>query len=175
MGSGREASEVSEICARFMEDMLAVGSMNEELLSLLNGFLCARSESSLYECSATIDLAELDLISGRAVFFKSGAAPTYLFKGGSLFKLRSRTLPIGIMCRAESKRFEFDLSDGDVIVMMSDGVTGGHEECPWLFDLLRQNIESAGLERTADLILKYAVGHGSEDDISLAIIKISRA
>jgi hypothetical protein len=26
--------------------------------------------------------------------------------------------------------------------MVSDGVTGGDEECPWLFDLLRQNIEA---------------------------------
>ena len=173
MGSGREAATVSEICTRFMEGMLSVGSMNEELLGLLNGFLCARGENSLYECSATVDLMELDLINGRTVFFKSGAAPTYLYRQGSLFKLRSRTMPIGIIRRADTKRFEFDLSDGDIVVMMSDGITGGHEECPWLFDLLRQNIDSSGLERTADLILKYAIGHGSEDDISLAIIKIS--
>ena len=173
MGSGREAAEVSEICARFMEGMLSVGSMNEELLGLLNGFLCSRSENSLHECSATVDLMELDLINGKAVFFKSGAAPTYLFRSGSLFKLRSRTMPIGILANADTKRFEFELSEGDTVIMMSDGITGGHEECPWLFDLLRQNIDSSGLERTADLILKYAVGHGSEDDISLAIIRVN--
>ena len=42
------------------------------------------------------------------------------------------------------------------------------------FDLLRQNIETSGLERTADLILKYAIGHGSEDDISIVIIKVDK-
>lgn len=174
MGSGREASAVSEICARFIEGMLSVGSVDDELLEMLNRFLCSRGEGSLYECSATLDLMELDLISGRATFFKGGAAPTYLLRGGNLFKLRSRSMPIGIIHKTDIGRSELELSDGDIVVMMSDGVTGGREECPWLFDLLRQNIESSGLERTADLILKYAVGHGSEDDISVVVARVSK-
>jgi stage II sporulation protein E len=173
MGSGREAAAVAQICTSFVGSMLKLGNMSKELLEMLNGFLCGRREGSAYECSATFDLMELDLINGKAVFFKSGAAPTYLFRSGSLFKLRSRTMPIGILANADTKRFEFELSEGDTVIMMSDGITGGHEECPWLFDLLRQNIDSSGLERTADLILKYAVGHGSEDDISLAIIRVN--
>lgn len=175
MGSGREASEAAEICSGFLRGMLTRGGVNCEMLSALNGLLCGRNEGSAYECSATVDLMELDLISGEASFFKSGAAPTYVFRDGSLFKLRSRTMPIGILRDTEIKNFKFELSEGDVVVMISDGVTGGREECPWLFDLLRQNLENSGLERTADLILKYAVGHGSEDDISLAVIRIERA
>lgn len=175
MGSGREAAAVSEICVRFIESMLTVGRMNEELLSMLGGFLSGRCEGSLCECSATVDLMEMDLITGKAVFFKSGAAPTYIYKNGDLFKLRSRTMPIGILPDSETKRYEFLLSEGDVVVMVSDGVTGGEEECPWLFDLLRQNIETSGVERTAELIVKYAVGHGSEDDISVAVARVGRS
>ncbi len=172
MGSGRDAAAVSEICAEFLGNMLEVGSMNRELLAILNRSLCGRSEGSLYECSATVDLLELDLVSGNTEFFKCGAAPSYVFRDGSLFKLRSHTMPIGILEKTDSKNFNFKLSAGDVVVMISDGVTGGQEECPWLFDLLRQNVEHSGLERTAELILKYAVGHGSQDDISVVIIKI---
>ncbi len=171
MGSGREAAETSEICAGFVEGMLTSGRMNPEILSSLNGFLCARQGA---ECSATVDMLELDLISGEATFFKSGAAATYVYREGSLFKLRSGTMPIGILSEVEIKSFGFELSVGDVVVMMSDGVTGGREECPWLFDLLRQNLEGSGLERTADLIMKYAVGNGSEDDITLALIRIEQ-
>jgi len=172
MGAGRDAAAVSEICTKFIGSMLKVGRMNEELLLMLNGFLCSRCEGSSSECSATLDLMELDLISGETEFFKSGAAPSYVFRDGSLFKLRSCTMPIGILTQIDVKSFRFKLSEGDVVVMMSDGVTGGKDECPWLFDLLRQNINSAGLERTADLVLKYAIGHGSRDDISLAIMRI---
>jgi serine/threonine protein phosphatase PrpC len=82
-------------------------------------------------------------------------------------------LPIGILFESESKKLELTLSEGDVVVMVSDGVTGGEEECPWLFELLRQNVASGEIERTADLIVKYAVGHGSADDITVAITKIS--
>ena len=174
MGAGRDAAAVSEICSRFIESMLNVGRMNEELLLMLNGFLRSRGDGSAAECSATLDLMEIDLISGQTEFFKSGAAPSYIFRDGSLFKLRSQTMPLGILEQTDVKSFGFKLSEGDVVVMMSDGVTDGKDECPWLFDLLRQNISSAGLQRTADLILKYAIGHGSKDDISLAIMRIER-
>ena len=175
MGSGREAAAVSEICARFMECMLTAGGMNKELLSMLGGFLSGRCEGSLCECSATVDLMELDLISGKTAFYKSGAAPTYIYRNGNLFKLRSRTMPIGILRDVETKKLDFTLSRGDVVVMVSDGVTGGDEECPWLFDLLRQNIEGSGAERTAELVVKYAIGHGSEDDISVTVIRLKAA
>jgi stage II sporulation protein E len=172
MGSGREAAAVSEICTRFLESMLSVGSMNNELLSMLGGVLAGRCEGSLCEYSATVDIMELDMISGRASFFKSGAAPSYVWRGGNLFKLCSRTLPIGILHESETKRTDITLSSGDVVVMVSDGVTGGEEECQWLFDLVRQNIGSGGIDRTADLIVKYAIGKGSSDDITVAITKI---
>lgn len=175
MGSGRDAAAVSEICTRFMGNMLKIGRINGELLEMLNGFLRSGCEGSVSECSATLDLMELDLVSGDTEFFKSGAAPSYVFRDGSLFKLRSCTMPMGILRETDVKSFKFKLSEGDVVVMMSDGVTGGHDECPWLYDLLRQNISSVGLERTAELILKYAIGHGSRDDISLAIMRIESA
>ncbi len=172
MGSGRDAAAVSEICTAFVSSMLDFGSVNSELLELLNGFLCARYENAVGECSATLDIMELDLVSGRTVFYKSGAAASYVFRGGSLVKLRCRTMPVGILEHTDIKRFEFSLGAGDVVIMMSDGVCGGEEECPWLSALLRENMESSGLERTAELIVKYAIGHGSRDDISLAMIKI---
>ncbi len=175
MGSGREASTVSEICTRFTEKVLCEGEMSDELINALNGFLRNRGSGGDHECSATFDLMELDLIGGKTRFFKSGAAPSYVYRDGSLFKLRSHSMPIGILKEAQTKQTEFELSAGDVVLMMSDGVIGEHEECPWLYELLRRNVESAGLERTADLVMKYALGSGSKDDISLVIMRVREA
>ena len=172
MGSGRAANAVSKISVGFLCNMLRLGSLSKELVELLNGFLCARTKKSTAECSATLDLFELDLMNGRAVFYKCGAAPSYIYRRGRLFKLRSESMPIGILNDVDLKRFELDLSRGDVVIMVSDGVTGEGGECPWLFDLLLQNISSRGLERTADLIVKYATAKGSEDDISVLLVKI---
>jgi len=141
---------------------------------MLNSFLQGRYASSAYECSATLDLMEFDALTGKATFYKCGAAPTYVYRKGNLFKLRSRTMPLGILGEIDARVIDFELDEGDVIVMMSDGVTGGKEECPYLFDLLRQNIDGAGAERTADLIMKYAKASGGEDDISLAVIQVKK-
>ena len=175
MGSGRDAALMSELTTGFVKNMLASGKMSTEILAMLNSFLHSRYDSSANECSATLDLMELDEISGRATFFKCGAAPTYIYRNNSLFKLRSRTMPLGILPEPDARILDFKLDDGDVIVMMSDGVTAGKEDCPYLFDLLKQNIDTAGSARTADLIMKYAKGNGSGDDITVAIMRVSRA
>jgi len=127
---------------------------------------------SIHECSATVDLLELDLIYGKASFYKSGAAPTYVYRNGSLFKLRSKTVPIGIIKELDAKKISFDVGDGDVIVMISDGVTQGRDECPWLFELLKKNVDGEGIERTADMIVERAHREYGDDDISVIVIKV---
>lgn len=175
MGAGREAALTSGICALFLQKMLTAGNRCETVLRMLNGFLRNKGSGSLHECSATVDLMALDLHSGEAGFYKCGAAPTYVLRDGSLFKLRSKTLPIGILREPDRKRISFEIREGDVIVMVSDGVTQGREECPWLFDLLRRNVEQLGIEETADRIVRYARDEGSTDDLSVLILAVERA
>lgn len=172
MGSGRDAALTSGICAMFMQKMLASGNRCDTSLRMLNGFLRNKGGGSMHECSATVDLMELDLVEGKAAFYKSGAAPTYVFRDGSLFKLRSKTVPVGIIRELDAKKISFDVCDGDVIVMVSDGVTQGKDECPWLFEMLKRCVQSEGLSHTADMIVERARCENGNDDISVAIIKI---
>ena len=172
MGSGSSASAVSRISVGFLCNMLSSGRLSTELVDMLNGCLCTRLQKNVAECSATLDLLELDLMNGHTTVYKCGAAPSYVYRRGRLFKLRSETLPIGILNEVDLKRFDFDLTRGDVIVMVSDGVTGEGGECPWLFDLLAQNLPNRGLERTADLIVKYAAAKGSVDDITVLLVRV---
>ena len=172
MGSGEVAASVSQICTGFVSNMLSVGQMNTDLISMLNSFICSRQLKARLECSATLDLLEVDLMSGRADIYKSGAAPSYVYRKGKLFKIRSKTMPIGILKDVDVKCFSFDLCVGDIVVMVSDGVTGEGEECPWLFDLLAKNLPCRTLERTAELIVKYSCARGSVDDISVVLVEI---
>ena len=79
---------------------------------------------------------------------------------------------MGILNEVDLKSFEFELCHGDVIVMVSDGVMGEGAECSWLFDLLAQNLPNRSLERTAELIVKYATAKGSSDDITVVLVKV---
>ncbi len=172
MGSGRDAALTSGICAMFIQKMLCAANRCDTSLKMLNSFLRNKGGGSIHECSATVDLLELDLIYGKASFYKSGAAPTYVYRSGGLFKLRSKTVPVGIIKELDAKKISFDVGEGDVIVMVSDGVTQGREECPWLFDLLKRNVECEGIERTADMIVERARRECADDDISVVVIRV---
>lgn len=171
MGCGREASEASRTAAAFLRSLLPLSYGCEPTVNLLNSFLRRRGNGNLRECSVSIDLADIDLVRSKAIFCKSGAAPTYVLRGGSVFKIRARTIPIGIISEVDIKRVELDLKIGDIIVMVSDGVTQGKEECPRLFELLSSN-KSADPKRIAELVLKYALDSGTKDDVSVLVLRI---
>lgn len=172
MGSGAEAAMTSGVSGAYLRKMIHAGASCEMAVRMLNGFLRHRGNGALHECSATVDLLELDLMEGKASFYKNGAAPTYVFRNGGIFKLRSRTVPVGIIRESDTRRIGFDVAAGDMIVMVSDGVTQGREECPWLFDLLRSQSEDVSVDRIADLVVKYAKNEGASDDLSVLVIKI---
>lgn len=171
MGSGEEASLTSDITTIFLERMLSAGSRPETALAMLGSFLRQKNTGTGSECSATVDLMALDLFDGDAVFFKNGAAPTYVIRGGTVYKLRSRTMPLGILKDAPADALRFRTHPGDVVVMVSDGVTHGNDECPWLIDLL-----SAPLPPNMDAlrlnILNHAIASGSPDDMSAIALRV---
>ena len=173
MGSGADAALSSRITAVFMEKILRAGGSCKIAMKMLNGFLRNKGGGSLHECSATLDLLEADLVRGTARIYKCGAAPTYVFRSGELFKLSSKTLPLGILGEVDTKKLRFEMKAGDVIVMVSDGVTQGREECPWLYDLLRKTIDAESIERAVELIVERAARESGADDISVVALKVS--
>ncbi len=171
MGSGEEASLTSEICISFLEKMLSGGGQAELSLRMLDTCLHAKNTGTGEECSATVDLMELDLMDGHAVFSKNGAAPTYVVREGTVYKLRSRSMPLGILRNTPPELLRFRTHPGDVVVMVSDGVTQGEDECPWLMELLSapmpENMDSLRID-----IIRRALSSGSEDDLSAIAIRV---
>lgn len=178
MGSGKQAAAASQICAQGLKKLLPANvSGGEEwiraTLRMLNGFLRGVNGSGERECSATVDLGVFDLLEAKAEFYKSGAAPTYVFRDGSLFKLRAHTVPIGIIKDLDVGRVTMEILPEDVIIMVSDGVTGGDEECPALFEELRSRLLTHTPENLADAVLSYAKKNGSTDDVSVIVAKVT--
>ena len=136
MGSGSSAAYISGVCAIFIEKMLSAGNRADITLRMLNNVIRNENMGCGNECSATIDLLEIDLMSGVASFIKSGAAPTYIAREGTVYKVSSRTMPIGIIKDADAKITRFDTKKGDIIVMMSDGCCHDSDDCPWLVEYL---------------------------------------
>lgn len=173
MGSGKMASLASEVSAMFLDRMLSAGAGLEITLRMLNHILRANTG----EVSTTVDLCELDRVTGEVKFVKSGAAPSYVIRGDSLFRLQSKTVPIGILRALDAELIRFHVEPEDVIVMVSDGVARSFEDCPWLLELLSQTekLRTDDPETTARRIVQEAARHGALDDATAGVIKVSRA
>lgn len=180
MGTGREAALASEMCAVFLKNMLTAGNGMETSLRMLNSVLRAKGSESEAECSATVDLMQLDLHTGEARFVKSGAAPTLVLRRGNVFKLSAACFPIGILRAIDAKVLELSCEDGDVLVMMSDGATDDGDGCERICKLLSsEGVADEPPSRICDRIMRETQAERSDkgvgsDDISVVAMRIRR-
>ena len=185
MGTGNVAALASEICNTFLRNMLTAGNRMESAIRMLNSLLRVKGERSEDECSATIDLLQLDLYSGALTLVKSGAAPTLVLRRSNVFKLSSPSFPIGILRAYDAKQINITCEDGDVIVMISDGafLDGASTEadgCDYIAELLKnESIADESAQKIADRILRRANSMRKEndlngDDISVVVVKVKK-
>ena len=169
MGSGRDASVTAQLCSMFLERMLLCGNRRSVTLEMLNGFLRSRSD----ECSATVDLAEIDLITGEACFIKSGAAPSFIVRDGNIFRISSNTTPMGILRSIHAEQTRFQLLAGDIIVMVSDGIAPETDEGIWLAELLANEM-CGNLRVMAERIVNRAKERNLRtDDMTAVLIRVT--
>ena len=171
MGSGTVAKQTSSFAADFIKNAMDIGAAKETLILMLNHNIRARRE----ECSATIDLFELDLLNGNGVFLKSGAAPSYIKRDSSIFRIRSQTAPIGLLRSIDTEKISVEIRRGDYIFMMSDGIADSAEDAPWLLLLLGEPPKK-NLTEYAEYILNEAKKNSRvQDDMSITVIRVEEA
>ena len=172
MGSGKEAALTSRLAAVFLSKMLNAGNSKASALEMLNGIVRNKG----LECFATVDLLEIDLLSGQACFVKSGAAASYVLRGGSLFRIEADNCPVGITREIQSEQISFELQENDVVVMLSDGVAADLEDGLWVANMLSEWNPSGRLEQICDRILEEAkLRNRGSDDASVAMMRLCGA
>ena len=170
MGSGKEAALTSGVVVSLLRRLITAGADLECALKLLNSIV----RSAERECSATVDIAEIDLVTGEARFIKSGAAPSFVLRDGSIFRLQSKTVPIGIIRALDAEMIKFDVQPGDTVVMLSDGVARSYDEVPWLLDMMSTDevVLSGDERRAAMAVVSEAALRGSTDDITAGVVRV---
>ena len=171
MGSGKEAALTSGLCSVFLEKMLRAGNRAATSLRMLNNMIASRSQDSTKECSSTVDLLELDLMTGEGTFLKSGAAPSFVVRGKVVRRLQSGTVPIGILNTLDVQKTDFPLRAGDTVVMVSDGILQGDEEGEWLTSYL-SGIATQTPEEIVYQICRRCTEYETRDDCSVVALRI---
>ena len=177
MGSGPEAMKSSKIAVKMLERLLAAGFEKDVSLKLINSTLSANTEEDMY---ATLDIEILDLYNGNMEFIKNSACPTYIKRGRNVQLLKSMTLPTGILNDVDLVVYDFDLQDGDIIVMCTDGVIDSNKEYLnkelWLKYLL-EDVQVNDAQKIADIIIGEAIDNdfgNQKDDMSVIVAKVSK-
>lgn len=174
MGQGSRAAFASGASIGFLKQMLTAKMSVETSLSVLNAWLRADRE----ECSVSIDILKIDLLTGKAAIYKSGAAASFLRRGRDVFPIESEGFPVGILKQTAAIRTDLDLREGDVIMMGSDGIDpegriiGGEEV--WLLDLLEEvdPEHSESVTLAAKRTVSAARSAGSGDDIGALFVTL---
>ncbi len=177
MGSGPEAMKSSKIATKMLERLLTAGFEKDVSLKLINSTLSANSKDDMY---ATLDIEILDLYNGNMEFIKNGACPTYIKRGRNVQLLKSVSLPTGILNELDLVVYDYDLQDGDILVMCTDGVIDSNKEYLnkqlWLRYLI-EDLETDDAQKIADIIIKEAIDNDfgkQKDDMSVIVAKISK-
>ena len=139
MGSGTAARRESDGALSLLEKFLRAGMEAQQALDTVGQALALQGEAT--GGFTTVDLLRVDLFTGEGCLYKLGAAPSYLRRGGRVERLCGTSLPAGLCAGGEMDAFPLELAAGDVVVMVSDGVSNGRED-GWI---LRELEEFDGL------------------------------
>ena len=170
MGSGELAKKTSEFTSRFLGSTLGSGASCSTIIHMINSIVRNAPE----ECSATVDLFSFDLITGEATFIKSGAAASYIKRKNSLFRIKSETMPLGIIKQVDAEKISAAVLPGDYVIMVSDGVMDSSEDLSWLPEILNTMVAES-TEELAELIINAAKKNSSAfDDMSVIVMQIHK-
>jgi len=132
MGSGEPARKESALICRLLQQFLEAGVAPEAALKTLNSAMALRGADT--GSFTTVDLCVYDPRAQEAAFYKFGAAPSYLKRGGVVRRVTGASLPVGLQ-GTQPDVTRAPLVPGGFAVMVSDGVADPEKD-EWLLDLL---------------------------------------
>ena len=172
MGKGIDANINASIGAGMMAKLLASGFSPAAAIKVVNAVLMLKDND---ESFSSLDVLLFDGYEAKACFYKAGATTTFIKRKHKITRLELSCLPVGILENADFARRSLTLEAGDVILMVSDGVTQGN--CEWVDKLLiaEQYQTPLSLAKAVCESAAKAQGNAHEDDISAAAMFVRRA
>ncbi len=170
MGKGSRAALDGAMGAGLLSKLINSGFGFDSALKIVNSALLVKSND---ESLATLDIANIDLFTGKCELFKAGAPASYIIKDGRLTKCELTSMPAGILRGIEFAKRTAVLGLDDSIILMSDGITDLGER--WLRDAIPDM--PYGAQEGADYILNCAkeeMKNKKTDDMSVIFARLER-
>jgi stage II sporulation protein E len=141
---------------------------------MINSALVVGSGEQIF---STIDISALDLYTGVCEFLKVGASTTFIRRENWVETISSTSLPAGVFHRLDPDCTGRKLYDGDMVIMVTDGVMdalpAAHQE-----SLMKDIIMEHGTDNPGELasyilnrVRQYRPG-GPEDDMTVLVMEL---
>ena len=168
MGSGSDAFEESQTVIELLEQMAEAGFSHDSAIRLINSMYMNKDGR---ESFATLDVVVLNLFKKNCFYLKNGAAATFLRHDSNIIRIEGQTLPVGVVQDIESYVGRINITQGDYIIMMTDGVSDCFDNDE---DVLENYLRESSIinpQELAEKILDEAVKirGGVSDDMSVIV------
>lgn len=166
MGSGEGPQKESALTLSMVESFYKCGFDTDTVLALINRFLSARGGEKF----CALDICVVDMNDAVADFIKLGGVESYIMRSDRVRTLRGSALPIGILDEIKPYHERVQLTAGDVIVMVSDGITDALT--PQGTEYTLGQIQAGNPRKICDLLLASAIKNDLKDDATVLAVKI---
>jgi stage II sporulation protein E len=176
MGSGPNAMHESKATVDLIEKFALSGLSRSTAINCVNSIMTLKFSEE--EKFSTVDLCNVDLYSGEVSFTKVGAAASFIKRKDRVEVINSKTLPIGVLDKVDLEIRNKKLKNGDIIIMMSDGVTDvdniNAANTGWIEEYLKSCNSNNPKELVEGLVKKsIQMGGGkAKDDITAIVSKV---
>ena len=172
MGTGGRAAVDGAMASGLMSRLIMAGFGFDCSLRILNSSMMFKSTD---ESLATLDIANIDLYTGQLKLYKAGAAPSIIRRQGKTGKAESTSLPIGILREASFDKAAIKCRVGDIVVLMSDGVTSAGTD--WIRAEIEAHRDSTATD-LAERLCECAKRRGDEkhrDDMTVMVAILEKS
>lgn len=156
MGVGADAQRESAAVVNLLEKLLKTGFDKDMAVKTVNSILVLRSPKDTF---ATVDLAVVDLYTGKTDFIKTCAEPCFIIKSGTVAVVKDHSLPVGVFEHIEVASQTRTLEAGDTLVMLSDGILESCQQTidreEWFINILK-DLADLPPQEMAEIILQVA-------------------
>ena len=173
MGSGEYARRVSESTIALLESFYRAKMPSDSVLSTINKLLTFNRE----ETFACVDIAGGDLDDGRTDIVKIGSPVGFILSGNTVKVLDGGSLPLGILDCMHPDAASYTLVENDVLLFLSDGITGAFPSTADLYDVLK-GISIGNPQQLTDTLLQKALqlyGGAAKDDMTAVAVRLFRS
>ena len=169
MGSGEVANDISQKASNLIENFYRAEFDSEIILGSINKLLNLQRG----DVFSTIDICVVDIATSLVDFVKLGATASFIKHKDTITKIESGALPIGVLEDISPKITKTSISQGDMVILTSDGITDSFGE-DMLESFILEN-KSLSPQELADSILeksKSLCGGVPNDDMTVVVGKI---